>query len=137
MFATKNGIIKKTSLEAYSHPRANGVIAINIMEGDQVVGVRLTNGNNELLLANRNGRAIRFNENEVRTMGRVSTGVRGMRLDEGDKAVTFAVIMSEEEVDSTEIPADDEPKDDDTESLIRDLDAEAEALIAEIENDEE
>ena len=97
VFATKNGIIKKTSLEAYSHPRANGVIAINIMEGDQVVGVRLTNGNNELLLANRNGRAIRFNENEVRTMGRVSTGVRGIRLDEGDDEVVGMVCVSDPE----------------------------------------
>ena len=74
VFATKNGIIKKTSLEAYSRPRANGVIAINILEGDEVVGVRLTNGHNELLLANRNGRAVRFNEEAVRAMGRVSTG---------------------------------------------------------------
>ena len=87
VFATKNGIIKKTCLDAYSRPRANGVIAINIADGDQVVGVRLTNGNNELIIANRNGRAIRFNENDVRVMGRVSTGVRGMRLDEGDDEV--------------------------------------------------
>ena len=69
VFATKNGLIKKTCLEAYSRPRANGVIAINIMDDDQVVGVRLTNGNNEIVLANRNGRAIRFNESDVRTIG--------------------------------------------------------------------
>ena len=79
VFATKNGIIKKTLLEAYSRPRANGVNAINIQEGDEVVGVRLTNGHNELVLANRNGRAVRFNENTVRAMGRVSTGVRRRR----------------------------------------------------------
>ena len=100
VFATKNGIIKKTSLAAYSRPRANGVNAINILEGDQVVSVRLTNGNNELLLANRNGRAIRFNENEVRTMGRVSTGVRGMRLDDGDDEVVGMVCVNDPETET-------------------------------------
>lgn len=94
VFATKNGLIKKTSLEAYSRPRANGVIAINIQEDDEVVGVRLTNGHNELLLANRNGRAVRFNEQAVRAMGRVSTGVRGMRLDEGDDEVVGMVVVN-------------------------------------------
>ena len=94
VFATKNGIVKKTCLEAYSRPRANGVIAINIMEGDEVVDVRLTNGQNELIMANRNGRAVRFNENDVRTMGRVATGVRGMRLDEGDDAVVGMVVVN-------------------------------------------
>ena len=73
VFATKNGIVKKTCLEAYSRPRANGVNAINILENDEVVDVRLTNGKNELIIANRNGRAVRFNENAVRTMGRVAT----------------------------------------------------------------
>lgn len=97
VFATKNGIIKKTSLEAYSRPRANGVIAINILEGDEVVGVRLTNGHNELLLANRNGRAVRFNEDTVRAMGRVSTGVRGMRLDDGDDEVVGMVVVNKPE----------------------------------------
>ena len=95
VFATKNGIIKKTCLEAYSRPRANGVIAINILDDDRVVSVRLTNGSNELLLANRNGRAIRFNENEVRTMGRVSTGVRGMKLDGGDDEVVGMVCVND------------------------------------------
>ena len=97
VFATKNGIIKKTLLEAYSRPRANGVIAINIQEGDEVVGVRLTNGHNELVLANRNGRAVRFNENTVRSMGRVSTGVRGMRLDGGDDEVVGMVVVNNPE----------------------------------------
>ena len=69
VFATKNGTVKKTCLEAYSRPRANGVIAINIVEGDEVVDVRLTNGHNELIIANRNGRAVRFDENEIRTHG--------------------------------------------------------------------
>lgn len=94
VFATKNGLIKKTILKAYSRPRANGVIAINILEGDEVVGVRLTNGRNELLLANRNGRAVRFNEEAVRAMGRVSTGVRGMRLDDGDDEVVGMVVAN-------------------------------------------
>ena len=82
VFATKQGIVKKTCLTDYSRPRTNGVNAINIREDDRVVSVVLTNGHNELILANRNGRAIRFNEDKVRTMGRVATGVRGMRLDE-------------------------------------------------------
>ena len=100
VFATKNGTIKKTCLEAYSRPRANGVNAINIVEGDQVVGVRLTNGNNEIILANRNGRAIRFNENDVRVMGRVSTGVRGMRLDGGDDEVVGMVCVNDPQTET-------------------------------------
>ena len=97
VFATKNGLIKKTLLEAYSRPRANGVNAINVLEGDEVVEVRLTNGHNELVLANRNGRAVRFNENTVRAMGRVSTGVRGMKLDEGDDEVVGMVVVNNPE----------------------------------------
>lgn len=97
MFATKNGIIKKTCLKEYSRPRTNGVIAINILEDDRVVGVRLTNGNNEIILANRNGRAIRFNEHDVRPMGRVATGVRGMTLDGGDDEVVGMVCVNEPE----------------------------------------
>lgn len=92
VFATKRGLVKKTCLEAYSRPRTNGVIAINILEGDEVVDVRLTNGKNELIIANRNGRAVRFDEDAVRTMGRISTGVRGMRLDEGDDEVIGMVV---------------------------------------------
>ena len=100
VFATKNGLIKKTSLEAYSRPRANGVMAINVLEGDEVIGVRLTNGHNELLLADRNGRAVRFNENTVRAMGRVSTGVRGMRLDEGDDEVVGMVVVNKPDTET-------------------------------------
>lgn len=100
VFATKNGTVKKTLLEAYSRPRANGVIAINIVEGDEVVDVRLTNGNNELIIANRNGRAVRFNESTIRTMGRVSTGVRGMRLDEGDDAVVGMIVVNDSETEN-------------------------------------
>ena len=97
VFATKNGTVKKTCLEAYSRPRTNGVIAINIVEGDEVVDVRLTNGHNELILANRNGRAVRFDENQIRTMGRTSTGVRGMRLDEGDDALIGMIVVNDPE----------------------------------------
>ena len=97
VFATKNGIVKKTSLKEYSRPRANGVQAINILEGDEVVDVRLTNGHNELIMADRNGKAVRFDENDVRCMGRVSTGVRGMRLDEGDDAVVGMVVVNDAE----------------------------------------
>ncbi len=95
VFATKKGVIKKTCLQAYSRPRANGVIAINILEGDEVVDVRLTNGKNELIIANRNGRAVRFDENAVRVMGRVATGVRGMRLDGGDDEVVGMVVVNQ------------------------------------------
>ena len=97
VFATKNGTVKKTPLEAYSRPRANGVIAINIAEGDEVVDVRLTNGHNELILANRNGRAVRFDEETIRTMGRTATGVRGMRLDGGDDAVVGMIAINDSE----------------------------------------
>ena len=97
VFATKRGIVKKTCLEAYSRPRTNGVNAINIVEGDEVVDVRLTNGHNELILANRNGRAVRFDENTVRAIGRVSTGVRGMMLDSGDDEVVGMVVVNDSE----------------------------------------
>ena len=100
VFATKNGTVKKTCLEAYSRPRANGVNAINIVEGDEVVDVRLTNGCNELIIANRNGRAVRFHENQIRTMGRTSTGVRGMRLDEGDDAVIGMIVVNNAETEN-------------------------------------
>ncbi len=95
VFATKMGIIKKTRLDAYKNVRAAGVIAININEGDEVVGVRLTNGHNELLLANRNGRAVRFNEDKVRAMGRVATGVIGMQLDGDDDEVVGMVCVND------------------------------------------
>lgn len=100
VFATKQGLIKKTSLEAYSRPRANGVIAININEGDEVVDVRLTNGNNELVIADRNGRAVRFHENVVRPMGRNATGVRAMKLDEGDDVVVGMVVINKPEIET-------------------------------------
>ena len=100
VFATKQGIVKKTCLKEYSRPRANGVNAIVIKEGDEVVDVRLTNGRNELILANRNGRAVRFDENKVRTMGRVATGVKAMTLDEGDDEVVGMVVVNNSETET-------------------------------------
>jgi len=97
IFCTKNGVIKKTSLEAYSRPRQNGVNAITIREDDQVIRVRLTDGNAEVIMANRNGRAIRFNETKVREMGRTATGVRGMLLDEdGQDEVVGMVCVNKD-----------------------------------------
>jgi DNA gyrase subunit A len=84
LFCTRLGVVKKTPLEAYSRPRQNGVNAITIREDDRVIAVRLTNGNRHVILANRNGRAIRFAEKDVRPMGRTATGVRGMTLNEND-----------------------------------------------------
>ena len=92
IFGTKNGVIKKTSLEAYSRPRQNGVNAITIREDDQVIQVRLTNGDAEVLMANRNGRAIRFHESKVREMGRTATGVRAMTLDEDGQDEVVGMI---------------------------------------------
>ncbi len=93
VFATRMGVIKKTSLAEYARVNIKGKKAIIIREGDQVIGVELTDGNAEILMANRNGRAIRFNESAVRQMGRVSTGVRGMKLDGGDDEVIGMICM--------------------------------------------
>ena len=92
LFCTKNGVIKKTLLEQYSRPRQNGVNAITIREDDKVIEVRMTNGNNEIIIANRNGRAIRFHESAVRVMGRTATGVRGMTLDEDGSDEVIGMI---------------------------------------------
>ena len=91
-FCTKYGVIKKTLLKAYSHPRQNGVNAITINDNDQVISVRLTNGKKEILMANRNGRAIRFNESAVRPMGRTASGVRGMKLDDDGEDYVVGMI---------------------------------------------
>ena len=97
VFATANGLIKKTVLSEYARVMAKGKKAILIREGDTLVGVELTDGNSEILMANRHGRAIRFHESELRAMGRVSSGVRGMKLDEtGDDAVVGLVVMPED-----------------------------------------
>ena len=107
VFATKNGIVKKTELRHYSRPRAKGVIAINILEGDEVVDVRLTNGKNELIMADRNGRAVRFNESAVRTMGRVSTGVIGMRLTGDDDAVVGMIVVNRPEEETVMVVSEE------------------------------
>lgn len=99
IFSTKQGVVKKTLLEAYSRPRQNGVNAITIREDDQVISVRLTDGKKDIILANRNGRAIRFNEGAVRAMGRTATGVRGMRLDEDGEDAVIGMICTD--ADST------------------------------------
>lgn len=92
LFCTKKGVIKKTLLEQYSRPRQNGVNAITIREDDSVIEVRMTNGNNEIIIANRNGRAIRFHESAVRVMGRNATGVRGITLDEDGQDEVIGMI---------------------------------------------
>ncbi len=92
LFCTKNGVIKKTVLEQYSRPRQNGVNAITIREDDRVIEVRMTNGNNDIVIANRNGRAIRFHESAVREMGRTATGVRGITLDEDGQDEVVGMI---------------------------------------------
>ncbi len=98
VFSTKWGLVKKTLLEQYSRPRTNGVNAITLLEGDELVDVRLTNGSNELIIASRNGRAVRFNEDKVRTMGRTSQGVRGMTLDiANDDYVVGMIVVNDPE----------------------------------------
>ena len=92
VMCTREGTIKKTKLEAYSRPRQNGVNAIVIREGDQLIDAKLTSGNAEIMIAARNGKAIRFNENTVRPIGRVGAGVRGIALDEGDEAIGMICI---------------------------------------------
>ncbi|MCD7914097.1 MAG: DNA gyrase subunit A [Tannerellaceae bacterium] len=98
LFCTKKGVIKKTILEAYSRPRQNGVNAITLREGDGLIDVRMTNGDNEVLIANRNGRAIRFHESAVRVMGRTASGVRGMTLDDdpADEVVGMICVKNKE-----------------------------------------
>ena len=93
VFGTKNGIVKRTRLSEFSRPRANGVNALNIREDDQLIGAVLTEGDSEIVLANRSGRAIRFPETKVRAMGRTATGVKGMSLDGGDDAVVGMICM--------------------------------------------
>src|SRR5262249_45859481 len=92
VFATKNGTVKKTDLMAYSNPRKAGIIAITLDDGDEVIGVRLTDGQQELILSTREGQAIRFKEEDVRSMGRNAGGVRGITLDAGDSVVGLDVV---------------------------------------------
>ena len=101
LFCTRQGVIKKTLLEQYSRPRQNGVNAITLREGDEVIEVRMTNGNNEIIIANRKGRAIRFHENAVRVMGRTATGVRGMTLDEDGNDEVVGMICIKDSATET------------------------------------
>ena len=100
VFATKNGIVKKTLLAEYARVLAKGKKALIIREDDRLIGVELTDGNSEILMANRNGRAIRFHESKLRAMGRVSTGVRGMKLDDGDDEIIGLIAMGADSEDN-------------------------------------
>ncbi len=97
LFCTRKGVIKKTKLEAYSRPRQNGVNAITIREDDQVIQVRLTTGDSQIIIANKNGRAIRFHESAVREMGRNATGVKGMTLDDNGDDVVGMICVNDPE----------------------------------------
>ena len=101
VFCTQNGLIKKTLLKDYSRPRQNGIIAIKLNDGDKVIDVLLTDGNKEIIIANRNGRAIRFNESTVRAMGRVSIGVRAMTLDDDGEDCVVGMIAVDEQPEET------------------------------------
>jgi len=96
IMATKNGIVKKTELMAYSNPRAGGIVAVSVRDGDELIGAAITGGNDEILLTTRFGQAIRFNEEDVRDMGRTATGVIGIRLDEDDEVVSLEVIQNKD-----------------------------------------
>ena len=96
MKVTRNGLVKKTVLPAYSRPRRGGIIAMNIMDDDRLIGAEVTSGSQEIVLATRNGQAIRFNEQDVRDMGRGTRGVRGISLDEGDEVVCMVVVQDAE-----------------------------------------
>ncbi len=96
IMGTKKGVVKKTKLMAYSRPRVGGIIAINIKDEDELIGAKITNGNNEVLITSRNGQAIRFDEHNVRDMGRSATGVRGIRLGKGDHVVSLEVLETSE-----------------------------------------
>lgn len=97
IMATEQGQVKKTTLEAYSRPRRDGIIAINIKKGDRLLGAALTDGDSNIILANKKGRAIRFHEEEAREMGRNTSGVRGMKLDKDDELVDMVVIKNTHE----------------------------------------
>jgi DNA gyrase subunit A len=95
MFATRNGIVKKTVLSAYGNPRSNGINAINIEEGDELIDVQITDGNNDIVLATADGMSIRFHESDVREMGRATYGVKGIELDSGDQVIGKVVVRRE------------------------------------------
>ena len=93
--ATANGTVKKTALTEYSRPRANGIIAVGLNDGDKLIGASITNGENEIMLFSQNGKVVRFHESQVRSMGRTATGVRGIKLTEDAKVVSLIVPDAE------------------------------------------
>jgi DNA gyrase subunit A len=95
VFATRRGVIKKTELSAYGNPRTTGIIALLLDEGDTVVAAGLSDGTKEVVLATKNGNAVRFDESDVRPMGRAARGVKGITLDEGDEVVSMALVCEE------------------------------------------
>ncbi len=97
VMATRDGIIKKTPLEAFSRPRPSGIIAAVVKEGDELIAASITDGNQDVILATRKGHSIRFHESDVRPMGRTAAGVRGIRLTEGDRTVAMVVLSPDEE----------------------------------------
>lgn len=101
IFATKNGLMKKTTLESYSHPRANGIIALGLREGDELIGVTLTDGESQMLIASYNGKVVRFPENTVRPMGRGASGVKAISLDEDGQDHAIGMICVEPNSDKT------------------------------------
>lgn len=146
IFCTQQGIIKKTAFVNYSRPRSNGIIAINLNEGDQVVDVLLTSGNDEILIANRNGRALRFNENKVRSVGRGATGVKAMKLDDDgeDQVVGMIAIHSDngwmDEDNASEDDLNNEQMDEDLSDETNDASDESaygEDLVLTPENDDD
>ena len=98
IFATKSGTVKKTPLSEYSRPRSIGIIAINLREDDELVDVARTDGNRDIMLFSDAGKAVRFNENSVRSMGRDSTGVRGMNLDDGQRVIALCVVEEQGDI---------------------------------------
>jgi DNA gyrase subunit A len=96
--ATAQGVVKKTALSAYAHPRAGGIIAINLDEGDALIAARITDGKREIFLATERGKAVRFDENDIRTMGRVARGVTGIRFKAGDRVVGMEVVDPQSEI---------------------------------------
>lgn len=132
LFCTKKGLIKKTLLEAYSRPRTNGINAININEDDQVIQVRLTDGNDHVIMANRNGRAICFHENAVRLMGRNATGVRGMKLDNEEDEVIGMITVNYPGVDAPpvlDLDIDTEAEEPEVEEVIAEANLTGEEII--------
>ena len=138
MFCTKRGVVKKSRFENYARPRNNGLIAIKLNEGDEVIEVKITSGNDDIIIGNKNGRAIRFNENGVRVMGRNSTGVRGMKLDdEEDEAVGMLVMQCNEALSEEQWKLLDQQNSDADEEVAAEEQVEDAVETAEVEESAE